>query len=169
MATKVYGVLRSNIGRRLAKLGKRVDGIFHSLFILNLEGQLSKDYYDMNYLCWYGKHQALHKEIDELWMAFVKAKESNDLKVSFKSSKKTKQQRKKSKPFILRTDLGEGFVRLSLTLDNIQVLLTQLALSKYVSLEKTKETTALFYTRIQKLEAELAELEKVKSDVIKAV
>ncbi len=167
MAIKLRGIIKTAPGRRLVRLGKKVDGCFCDLFQKNMEGIIPKDVYSFRYLAWYDSLQSFHEEIDGLWEKFVTVKNENDLHVYFNHPKKKKKRQ--LKPFVVHTDIGEKIIRLSFVLDNMQVLLTSLALSKIISPEQVKVATDVFYTRIKKLETEMVKLEKVKADGVSMV
>lgn len=166
MATKVYGILETNLGQRFARLGMNVDRHLHKLFQKSLQGQITKEQYYKIYFLWFGHLEEFQTVCGELWKKFVKGKdkEEYDVKVSFKRGKRDKHKARRTKPFVMKTDIGVAYIRQALVLDNLQVLLTRLALSNNIKFERAQEENIKFRELIKKLEDQTVEVEKVESN-----
>lgn len=169
MATKIRADIQHKQAGKMVQLALRLDKIFARLFKMKIEGSLDSAKYNSLLLSFFGRQESFQKEMDNLWKSFVELKNDNSLKVPFSRGKKKKYQRNKGKLFILKTDVGEDFVRLAMTMDNIQTLIIRLSLARCVPAEKGKMVSAMFNNQVEQLAIDTDELEKVKKNVAESL
>ncbi|WP_285905094.1 hypothetical protein [Pseudodesulfovibrio pelocollis] len=160
--------LNTDQSRKMADLALRLDKVFVRLFHMKLEGTLEVDKYNSLLLSCFGRIEAYREELDSLWELFVDLKNENSLRISFKNGKKRKFQKRKSRPFNTKTNLGEDFLRLAMSMDNIQTLLVKLVLARIVPEAKSQHVISIFNAQIKNLREEIDALERVENNVAKA-
>lgn len=161
--------LNSDQSRKMAGLALQLDKVFVHLFRMKLEGTLETEKYNSLLLSSFGRIESYQEELDRLWELFVDLKNENSLRISFKNGKKNKYKKRKSRPFVTKTVIGDDFIRLAMSMDNIQTLLVKLVLARVVPETKSQHVTSIFNDQIKNLREEIEELERVENNVAKAI
>lgn len=148
----------SNLGNRSFGVACKVDIFFWKLFRAKGRDYPDEKYQEF-YLSWFRSLEQLQSDLDSLWEQFTEIKDAGGINVrSFKKS--SGAPRSKKKKYIFRTGLGETLAKQSFTLDNLDVLLTDLSLLRVVDPEHVQSVHKKFYDHVQSLEQKLKRLEK---------